>query len=142
MIAIGTARAAGALGALAAWRPRPRHLWLVPGLTIAVAASSAAGPGLAALAVVIAAGLVPHLPTLLGSRGRRLFNVLHEPAVPLVLAAIAATGILPALATAAALAWLGHQVMDWAFGDGVRHADGRRSHTHARVPAATVVHRG
>jgi hypothetical protein len=51
---------------------------------------------------------------------------MHQPALPLALLGIAATGILPAFWLVGALAWLGHILVDVGLGDGLRTADGRR----------------
>jgi hypothetical protein len=114
-----------------------RHGWIVPGLGLAVYANAlAAGHGLG-LAPLLLFGIVPHLTVLVGigqphARGqlaRRavpLFNVMHHPAVPLTLVAIAATGVLPTFWLAGALAWLGHIVVDMGLGDGLRTVDGWR----------------
>jgi hypothetical protein len=110
-----------------------RHLWLVPGLAIALAANAQAAPLDVGLATVLAFGIVPHLPVLLGIRrplpagATALFNAMHEPAVPVVLLALAAVGGLP-VGVVAALAWLSHIVIDWGLGDGLRslHDSARR----------------
>lgn len=115
--------------------PRVHRLWLVPGLALAFAASGAAGEGHFGLVVVILFGVLPHLPVLLGIRqprprghiGRRavpLFNVLHQPVIPAVAVGLALTGLAPSLWLAAGLAWLGHIVLDWALGAGLRAPDG------------------
>jgi hypothetical protein len=111
-------------------RLRRRHLWLVPGLAIEIAANElgeANGVGILAL---LALGIAPDLPRLLGAAGRSAHNVLHEP-----LAAAGATGVAAGLTVAgvvplswlvAALVWLGHVVAGWGVGDVPRH--------EARVP--------
>jgi deazaflavin-dependent oxidoreductase (nitroreductase family) len=112
-----------------------RHLWIVPGLGIALfanAQSSAYGAGLVPLLLF---GIAPHLPALAGigqrlDRGQLapravpLFNAMHQPALPLVLAALAATGILSPFWLVGALAWLSHIVVDWGFAKGLRTRDG------------------
>ena len=118
-------------------RLRPRHLWLVPGLAIAVYANVVAGEHGLGIAPLLLFGIVPHLPALRGigqptARGQLapravpLFNAMHHPAVPLALLGIAATGFLPAVWLVGALAWLSHVVIDWGLGDGLRSADGYR----------------
>jgi hypothetical protein len=52
------------------------------------------------------------------------FNAMHHPAVPLALAAAAATGVIGPFWLVGALAWLSHVVVDWALGDGLRGRDG------------------
>ena len=110
-------------------RPRRlvrRHLWLVPGLAIAIYANAQAGVHGVGLAPLLIFGIAPHLPALLGARAVRLFNAMHHPLVPLALLLPAATGLLSPVWIVGALAWLSHIVVDWALGDGVRSADGSR----------------
>ena len=118
-------------------RLRPRHLWLVPGLAIAVYANAQASEHGLGLAPVLLFGIIPHLPALLGlgqphargqmpARGLRLFNVMHHPVPPLVLLGLAALGVLSAFWLVAGLAWSSHIVVDLAFGQGLRTADGWR----------------
>lgn len=118
-------------------RLRTRHLWIVPGLAIAVFASRVAGEHGLGLVPLLLFGILPHLPVLLGigqptARGQLapravpLFNAMHHPAVPLTLLAVAATGVISAFWLVGAMAWLGHVVVDWGMGDGLRSADGYR----------------
>ena len=71
-----------------------RHLWLIPGLVIAVYANAQSAQHGLGLAVLLVFGIVPHLPALLGigqphARGQMalravpLFNAMHHPAPPL-----------------------------------------------------------
>ncbi len=115
--------------------PKVRHLWWIPGLAIAVAANQLTGLHGHGLVPILAFGSAPPLPVLLG-RGqphgpgqlpRRvvpLFNGLHHPLGPIVLALVAATGLLSTVWLVGALAWLSHIVIDWAMGDGLRSPDG------------------
>jgi hypothetical protein len=106
-------------------RFKRRHLWLVPGLAIAIYANGQAqlhGLGIAPLLVF---GIAPHLPALL-PREARLFNVLHHPLPPAAVFLGATAGLLPAIALVGSLAWLSHIVVDWALGDGIRSTDGSR----------------
>ena len=121
-------------------RPRrltQRHLWLIPGLALGLYANAQAGQHDLGLLPVLVFGIVPHLAVLLGigqphaqgqlaPRAVPLFNTMHHPALPLVLLALAATGILSPFWLVAALAWLGHIVVDLGFGNGLRSADGWR----------------
>jgi hypothetical protein len=120
-------------------RPRLslRHGWLVPGLAIAVYASALAGQHGIGLLVVLAFGIVPHLPVLLGvgqphaqgqmaGRAVPLFNVMHHPIPPVAMVALAAAGILSPFWLVGGLIWLSHIVMDLGFGHGLRTADGWR----------------
>ena len=79
-------------------RPRPvlRHLWLVPGLAIALYANAQTGLHGLGLVPVLAFGIAPHLAVLIGygqphARGQLapravpLFNAMHHPAAPLAL---------------------------------------------------------
>ena len=119
---------------------RPRLLWLVPGLAIAVYASmqaTAHGLGIVPLLVFT---IVPDLPRLLGvgqshphgrmaSRAVPLFNLLHHPFPPLVLLGLAVAGVLSPLWLVGSIAWLGHLVIGLGIGDRLRTDDGRlRSH--------------
>lgn len=112
-----------------------RHLWIVPGIGIALfanAQSAAHGVGLVPLLLF---GIAPHLPALAGIRqplGRGqlapravpLFNAMHQPALPLAVAALAATGVLSSFWLVGGLAWLSHIVVDWGFAKGSRNRDG------------------
>jgi hypothetical protein len=115
--------------------PKPRHLWLVPGLAIAIWANAVAGEHGLGLVPLLAFGIAPHLPALAGvgrphARGQLvapavpLFNALHHPVAPLALLAVAAAGLLSPFWLVGAMAWLSHIVVDWALGDGMRTADG------------------
>jgi hypothetical protein len=102
-------------------RLRRRHLWLIPGLAIAIAANmlgEANGVGILAL---IAFGIAPDLPRLLGSRGRPIHNVLHQPLLAGAAAATAIVlvpiGVLPTFWLVGALVWVGHVVAGWGVGD-------------------------
>ncbi len=110
-------------------RPRRlvrRHLWLVPGLAIAIYANAQATQHGVGLAPLLIFGILPHLPALFGARAVPQFNAMHHPLVPLVLLLAAATGFLAPVWLVGALAWLSHIVVDWALGDGHRGADGSR----------------
>ena len=122
------------------WRPgRPavRHLWIVPGLAIAIQANVQSGLHGLGLVPVLVFGIVPHLPALLGvgqphargqmaSRAIPLFNLMHHPIPPLVVLGLAAAGFLSPFWLVGGLAWFSHIVMDLAFGQGLRTADGWR----------------
>ena len=103
-----------------------RHLWLVPGLAIAVYANAQAGLQGVGLAPLLIFGIAPHLPALLGARAVPLFNAMHHPLVPLALLLPAATGLLSPVWLVGGLAWFSHIVVDWALGDGVRSTNGSR----------------
>ena len=121
-------------------RLRPRHLWLIPGLAIAVYASTQAtayGLGIVPLLVFT---IVPDVPWLLGvgqrhphgqmaTRAVPFFNLLHHPVPPLVLLGLAVAGVLSPLWLVGSIAWLGHLVIGLGIGDRLRTSDGRlRSH--------------
>ncbi len=112
-----------------------RHLWLVPGLGIALFANAQASTLHVGLATLLVFGIVPHLTVLLGigqahARGQLapravpLFNAMHHPVVPLAVLGLAAAGVLAPFWLVGALAWLSHIVVDWAMGNGLRSADG------------------
>jgi hypothetical protein len=114
-----------------------RHLWLVPGLAIAVYANAYAGGHAIGLVPLLLFGIVPHLPVLLGvgqphgrgqmaARAVPLFNLMHHPVPPLVIVGLAATGIVGPFWLVGGLAWFSHIVVDLAFGHGLRTADGWR----------------
>ncbi len=132
MTTIAQTRSAGAGSAR---RLRRRHLWLMPGLGLALVASTQAthlGVGLAPLLLF---GIVPHLTVLagigqphrkgqLGPRAVPTFNLMHQPLLPTAVFGLAATGFLPPFWLVGALTWLGHIVVDHALGDGMRGAEG------------------
>jgi len=102
-------------------RLRRRHLWLVPGLAIAIAANKlgeANGVGILAL---VAFGIMPDVPRLLRSRGRRLHDLLHQPLIATVALslslAVAPSGVVPAVVLVATLVWFSHVVIGRGVGD-------------------------
>jgi hypothetical protein len=116
-------------------RLRLRHLWLVPGLGVALFANAQSGTLHVGLVPLLVFGIVPHLTVLVGirqphSRGQLapravpLFNTMHQPVLPLAVLGLAVAGILPPFWLVGALAWLSHIVVDRGFGDGLRTADG------------------
>jgi len=119
-------------------RPRRlalRHLWLIPGLGIALFANAQSTTLQVGLVPLLVFGIVPHLTVLAGfgqphARGqlaRRavpLFNAMHQPVVPLAVLGLAVTGILSPFWLVGALAWLSHIVVDWGFDNGLRTPDG------------------
>ena len=119
-------------------RPRRlalRHLWLIPGLGIALFANAQSTTLQVGLVPLLVFGIVPHLTVLAGfgqphARGqlaRRavpLFNAMHQPVVPLAVLGLAAAGALPPFWLVGALAWFSHIVVDWGFDNGLRTADG------------------
>jgi hypothetical protein len=60
----------------------------------------------------------------LPSRAVPAYNLMHQPAVPLVLLALAATGTLGHYWLVAALAWGAHIAVDRGVGYGLRTKDG------------------
>jgi hypothetical protein len=125
-------------------RLRLRHTWLVPGLGLALIANAQASTLPVGLVPLLVFGIVPHLTVLIGigqphalgqlaPRAVPLFNTMHRPVLPLALLGLAAAGVVPPFWLVAALAWLGHIVVDWGFGNGLRTADGwlRNLGTHA-----------
>lgn len=121
-------------------RPRRlalRHLWIVAGLAVAVYANAQATQHDLGLAPLLVFAILPHLSVLVGigqahARGQLapravpLFNAMHHPVLPLAVLGLAAAGFLPPFWLVGALAWIGHIVVDWGFGDGLRTADGWR----------------
>jgi hypothetical protein len=98
-------------------RLRRRHLWLVPGLAIAIVANELGKGNGVGILTLITFGIAPDLPRLLGSRGRLAHNLLHQPAAPLLAVALAATGIVPIVWLVGSLVWLGHVVAGRGIGD-------------------------
>ena len=113
-------------------RLRRRHLWLVPGLAIAIFASQLGNTNGVGILALIAFGVAPDLPRLLGSRGRATHDLLHHPASALVAVAVAAggavvvSGAAPVVWLVASLIWLSHVVIGRAIGDVPRPRAGRR----------------
>lgn len=135
--ASGTASATGRAPVGYGRRIRRRHLWLVPGLAIAIVANLQSTEHGLGLGPVLLFGILPHLPALLGlgqphapgqmaARAIPLFNMTHQPWPPLLIVALAATDILSPFWLVAGLAWFSHIVVDLAIGDGLRTADGWR----------------
>ena len=106
-------------------RIKRRHLWLIPGLALALFANGQAALHGVGLAYLLIFGIVPHVPALL-PRADALFNALHHPLQPAVVLVLAWAGLLPPVALVGSLVWLSHIVIDSALGDGVRSADGSR----------------
>jgi hypothetical protein len=131
-------------------RLQRRHLWLTPGLAVAVLANSIAQSNDLGLVPLLAFGILPHLAVLIGIGQHRepgqlapravpVFNTMHHPLLPLALAGVAAVGILPAFWLVGALAWLSHIVIDWALGEGLRTSDGHLMAGSARLIGAGLV---
>jgi hypothetical protein len=109
-------------------RLRLRHLWLVPGLATAIFANQLGQANGVGILGLIAFGIAPDVPRLLGSRGRRAHNLTHSPLAPIVAVAIGATGIVPVAWLVGSLVWLGHVVAGLGVGDAPRRDETR---THA-----------
>ena len=116
---------------------RRRLLWLVPGIAIGLLAGTQATEHGVGIAILLAFGIVPHLPVLLGlgqphapgqlpRRAVPLYNALHHPVPPLVVLGLAAAGVLSPVWLVGGLAWLSHLVVDLAMDHGLRTADGWR----------------
>ena len=98
-------------------RLRPRHVWVIPGLAIAIVANQLGNANGVGILTLIAFGIAPDLPRLLGSRGRLMHNFLHQPLAPIVAVAFTATGIVPIVWLVGSLVWLGHIVVGLGVGD-------------------------
>jgi hypothetical protein len=107
-------------------RLRWHHLWLVPGLAIAVAANQLGAMNGVGILALIAFGIAPDVPRLLGSRGRPIHALLHQPVVAAIAVAIAATGVVPVAWLIGSLVWFRHVVIGRAVGD-VPRRQGARS---------------
>lgn len=115
-------------------RLRWRHLWIVPGLAIAVIANQIGNDIGVGVVALVAFGIAPDLPRLLGLGRRpvgslpvRVFNALHHPAAPIAAVAVGATGIVPVVWLVGSLVWLGHVVVGWGVGDIRRRGAQRRA---------------
>jgi F420H(2)-dependent quinone reductase len=102
---------------------RLRHLWLLPGIGLALFANTQASQFAVGLVPLLVFGIAPDLPRFVGLRRPAMLlvhNATHQPALALVvLFGSAVTGLSP-FAYVGALAWLGHIVVGWATGDRVR----------------------
>jgi deazaflavin-dependent oxidoreductase (nitroreductase family) len=116
-------------------RLRLRHLLIVPGLAIAFFANGQAAQLGVGIGALLAFGIAPDLPRLLGlgqphahgqmaARAVPAFNVMHHPVPPFVLIALGAAGVVPAVLYVGALTWLGHIVIGLGIGDRLRTGDG------------------
>jgi deazaflavin-dependent oxidoreductase (nitroreductase family) len=107
-------------------RIRLRHLWLVPGIGLALFANAQASRLGVGIVPLLMFGIVPDVPRLFGLRRptmRMLHTAMHLPPVALVvLIGAALTGMSP-FVYVGALAWLGHIVVGWGTGDRVRSAE-------------------
>jgi hypothetical protein len=112
-------------------RLRRRHLWLIPGLAIAIFANELGKQHGVGIPALIAFGIGPDLPRLLrflgtgpASLATPIANVLHHPLVALSALSVAAAGaandLIPIVALVATLVWFSHVVIGWAVGDGIR----------------------
>lgn len=98
-------------------RLRRRHLWLVPGLAIAIYANQLGNGNGVGILALIAFGIAPDVPRLLGSRGQAIHGLLHQPVAPAIAVAIAATGVVPVAWLVASLVWFSHVVIGRAISD-------------------------
>ncbi|HEU0243650.1 MAG TPA: DUF4386 domain-containing protein [Candidatus Limnocylindrales bacterium] len=117
------------------FRPQRRHLLVVAGLWLAVVGNAEAKEHGVGIATVILFSLIPSLPLLLGLgqpkrtghlavRVVRPFNATNEPLLAITVFGLGALGILPPIALAGGLVWLGSIVVAWGFGNGLRETDG------------------
>ena len=104
-------------------RLRPRHLWILPGLGLAVFANQQATQLGVGLVPVLAFGIGPDLPRLFGIRGPRMtavHNVAHHPGLALASVLVSFATGLSAFAYVGAISWLSHIVLGRGLGDGTR----------------------
>ncbi len=113
----GADRAAQPTGQGTRRRLRARHLWIVPGLAIAIVANELGKTNGVGILALIAFGIAPDVPRLFRNRGRVAHNLLHQPVAPLVAVAIGATGIVPVVWLIGSLVWLGHVLVGRGVGD-------------------------
>jgi hypothetical protein len=112
-------------------RLRVRHLWIVPGLAIAIFANLLGNANGVGILELVAFGIAPDVARFLGARARTVHNLLHQPLLAAVAVVVAATGfigtgVVPAIGLVAALVWMSHIVIGWAVGDVPRPQDVRR----------------
>ena len=117
LVQAGGAERAARPGQGSGRRLRARHLWIVPGLAIAIFANQLGNANGVTILALIAFGIAPDLPRLFGSRGRPIHNLLHQPLAPLVAVAVGATGVVPVVWLVGSLVWLGHIVVGLGVGD-------------------------
>jgi hypothetical protein len=123
-------------------RLRWRHLWIVPGLAIAIFANELGKSNGVGILLLIAFGIAPDVPRLFGiGRGHsggagsfalRAFNVLHHPVAPAAAVAIstvavAVAGVVPAIWLVGSLVWFSHIVIGRGVGDVPRHPKAARA---------------
>jgi hypothetical protein len=111
-------------------RLRLRHLWLVPGLGIAILANQLGAEHGVGILALIGFGVAPDVPRLFGSRAVRAHDLLHQPVGPVVAAAVSAAGVatslLPVVWLVGSLVWLGHVIAGRGVGDAPRRRDPSR----------------
>lgn len=134
----GAERAIQPVGEAKRRRLRWPHLWIIPGFAVAIAANQLGNENGVSILALIAFGIAPDVPRLLGLGRRpvdslpvRAFNVLHHPVSPVAAVALAAVGVytavMPVISLVGSLVWLGHVVIGLGVGDVPRRA-GDRSH--------------
>jgi hypothetical protein len=101
---------------LPSFRPTRRHLWIVPGLAVAIAGGQVGEDHATGLVPLLVFSIAPHVPAWLGRRSSWTFELLHQPLVPVGLGALAVSGLLAPVWLVGAMAWLGHIVIDWGTG--------------------------
>jgi hypothetical protein len=110
-------------------RLRRRHLWIIPGLAIALLANQLGNANGVGILALIAFGIAPDVPRLFGSRGRPVHALLHQPVAAIAALAVAAaglaTGLVPIFWLVGALVWVGHLVVGRGVNDVPRRATGR-----------------
>ena len=106
-------------------RLRWHHLWLVPGLALAIYANQLGTMNGVGILALIAFGIAPDLPRLLGAHGRPIHGLLHQPVVPAMAVVIAATGVVPVAWLVGSLVWFSHVVIGRAVGDAPRRETAR-----------------
>ncbi len=128
LVAASAVRVEPAASSLGGRRLRPRHLWLIPGLAIALIGSRT-DSSLVAIGAMVVGGIAPHLLAVIAGIGQSrpdrgmpprslaIFNSMHEPILPAAVVVAQLTGLVPTLVFVAATAWLSHIVIGWGIGD-------------------------
>lgn len=123
-------------------RVRPRHLWLIPGIALALFANAQASTLAVGLVPLLVFSIVPDFPRLVGTRRPAMLaihNATHSPALALAVLLVSAVTGMSAFVYVGALAWLGHIVVGWGTGDRIRSAIGSATTTSRGIRPDRIV---
>jgi hypothetical protein len=99
------------------FRLRPRHIWWIPALGVAIYANVQAQAHGLGLAPVLIFGIAPHVPAWLQMRPI-VSSLLHQPALPVAVVALGVVGVLSPFWLVGGQAWVSHILGDRAVGFG------------------------